>query len=312
MEQNSNIANKLKNKKKDVIFADNMRETPIKKSEENTKDQNNSINSSENKQNNLQNPLLEDFEKEKFAKKEINNSTINQKDITDDTNKERKMNEEKKDVKNLDAEQSSTNNNYINHVIFNIQLFFSQNKKICPKIYELLINFLSVDHLKAILEERDCLELCGNILCNNQLSKLKTKKYFYNSKTKEFEKEDVLSFFCDVRCFQKFKDAMKIANNFDYLRLFKFDTLYVLYNSKNFYIGEIYLKKIAYLIKPLYENSLKNVDEITIDIIKTKYENYFNVKNDETNKNIENEIIDSKENVIQLNTVFEDKINLNN
>jgi hypothetical protein len=313
MEQKSNVANKLKNKKKDVILADNLTETSIKKPEEIKTNQTTSTNISENKQINKENPLLRDSEKIKFTEKEmeIDTSTTKNKENIDNSTKDNESNNHKKDEKSLDAKKSSSDANLINHMIFNIQVFFSQNKKICPKIYDLLLNYLSVDHLKVILEERDCMEICGNILCNKQISKPKAKKYFYNSKTKEFVKEDVLSFFCNIRCFQKFKDAIKIANNFDYLRLFKFETLFILYNSKNYYSGEIFLKKIAYLIKPIYENLLKNIDDIKMDILKTKYDNYFNYNNEEAIEKINNGDINSTENVVELNKVFEEKLNIN-
>lgn len=319
MEQKPIVANKLKNKKKDVILADNLTETQIKKQEESKYNQNSDSKLPENKQTPSVNPLLKDSEKIEFTEKEIevNTSTTNKKEneinnnIVNLTNENETNQAKQEEKKKLDAEQSSSNSNLINHVLFNIQLFFSQNKKICPKIYELLLNYLSVDHLKMVLEERDCIEICGNMLCNKVISKQKTKKYFYNSKTKEFVKEDVLGLFCDVRCFQKFKDAMKIANNFDYFRLFKFESLFILYNSKNYFNGEIYLKKIAYLIKPMYENSLKNVDEITLDLLKTKYDNYFSDKNEEAadTKNINEN--NANDNVVELNKVFEEKININ-
>jgi len=316
MEHKPNVPNKLKNKKKDIILSDNYTETSVKKPIESKNNHNIDSKLPGNEPITTKNALFKDSEKLQFTEKEkeVDTSSTNKKEISNNStyNTLTKENDKKEEKNNLDSNQSSSNSNLINHIIFNIQVFFSQKKNICHKIYELLLNYLSVDHLKVILEERDCNEVCGNILCNKQIFKSKSKKYFYNSKTKEFVKEDVLSYFCDVRCFQKFKDAMKIANNFDYLRLFKFESLFIFYNLKNYYNGEIYLKKIAYLIKPLYEVSLNNIDNITLDIIKTQYDNYFRDNSEEAADKKNNYEDNMNHNVIELNKVFEEKININN
>jgi len=316
MEQNSNVMSKLKNKKKDIILADNITETTIKKTEEIKA---NDVNANKNLVQNsikLENPLLENSEKEIETNKTKNEENVDHcKEISKSEN-EGNIESIKKDEENkYDAEQTSSNNNIVNHVIFNIQLFFSRDKKIYTIIYELFINYLSVEHLKAILEERDCIEVCGNILCDNKIEKAKMKKFYYNSKLKEFVKEDVLSFFCDVRCFQKFKDGIKIANNFDFLRLFKFESLYLFYNIKNYFSEELYLKKISGIIKPLYETYLKNIDGIKLEMLKVKYDNYFleekNKKQEDKNSESEKSS-NKKENSFELNKVFEDKVILDN
>ena len=297
MEDNkSNLTSKLKNKKKDIILADNLTEQPNINTNKDSKEDQNSNKSKE------ENPLLKDAEKFIPTEKKEEISKIQNLEINSSENKDKK--DEKIQNQNLELEKNIANNEIMNKIIFQIQLYFSQNKNIDIKIYNLFVTYLSVDHLKAVLEERDCIEICGNILCNKKIGKSKNKKYFYNSKLKDFVKEDVLNFFCDVRCFQKFKDAIKIANDFDFLRLFRFESLYVFNNLKNYFIEDINLKKICHIAKGLYEISLKKVDEIKLDLLKIKYDNYFSEIQDEAT-------ITNKDGYIDLNKVFEEKMNIN-
>ncbi len=344
MEQKPTNLNKLKNKKKDVIKADNINAAPINKPDENISTKNILERESTLTINSklIENPLLVNSNNKENTDKDIENkiNTIdNSKNDshgkTTITNKEKKSiefntekqpinnehsnNDTKKEINKSNSDENK-NSNVINKIIFNIhfniQLFLSSKKKINRKLFDILMNFLSIDHLKAILEERDCIGLCGNILCDKVIEKRKTKKSFYNSQLKDFVKDDVLGYFCDIKCFQLFKDAIKLSNNFDYLRLFKFESLFIFFNLKNYFSDEIYMKKISSIVKPVYENTLKNVDELTFDLLKTKYDNYFNDLNkiecNNTLNGISNEDKNIHNNNIDLNKVFEEKIHLQN
>lgn len=308
MEEKRVITNKLKNKKKDVILADNIIETPRKKEEENKQ----SKNTTNVIDNNIQNPLLKDSTQlvAEGEQAPVIDTTVDRGVSRDENSKQSTANADKAKVK--DQSDEVVNNNIMNQIIFNIQLLFSVEKLLEKKIYEIFLNFLSIDHLKAVLEERDCIEICGNILCNKHIEKPKTKKYFYDSRKKEFAKEDMLSFFCDVRCFQAFKDAIKIANNFDFLRLFKFESLFIMFNTKNYYPNEIYLKKISHLTKILFESSLKKIDDVTLDMLKAKYDNYFNdkAKKEENIIKADDEVKAEEGQNIALNQVFDEKLHI--
>ena len=158
-------SNKIKNKKKDVIFADNIQDKSNNPYASNQQDQNK--NTSEKEKVNIINPLLEEDnqiknpkqkQEEKIKEENINDNDINKNENINSSN----STEQEKST-------TATNSKVINDVIFNIQLLFSTNKILPLKIYESFLRFLSMENLKQILEERDCLEICGNIQCNKSL-----------------------------------------------------------------------------------------------------------------------------------------------
>lgn len=299
MEENNNIQtsesitnkkNKLKNKKKDIILADNLQEkslNPYSSANDNNKKK--EINKEEKKP---LNPLLAEDNKVKNPDEEI---------INTEKKAEKKATKSEKNSTNSDAEKTAKNSKAINDVIFNIQLLFSSSKIVPLKIYQIFLKYLSMENLKEILEERDCLEICGNIQCNNSLEKKTSKKFYFDSKVKEFVKDDVLNYFCDIKCMQKFKDAMKITDTFDFLKFFKLENLYILHNAKDYFSDEIFLKKISFLIRDLYEGSIKKVDEETIKALRKNLDKCF----------IDYEKDKVDDNFNEINGEFKEKIDIN-
>jgi hypothetical protein len=162
----------------------------------------------------------------------------------------------------IKKENNSIISAYINKLIFNIQLLFSMHAKLDEKLYTLLINYLSKEHLKDILEERDCKEFCGNVLCGKKLNRDKNKKLYYDSRQKEFIKEEIFDFFCDVRCMQKFKDAVKISQKFDYFTLARLDALCYFRALPDYFGDNMYISNIAKFSNMILAEIKKDPEEL--------------------------------------------------
>jgi hypothetical protein len=299
---------KIKNKKKDVILADNIQDKSHNPYASNPQDQNKNQtqnkNPSEKEKIKIINPLLEEDN-------QIRNPQQKQEDIKKEENNNNRNNKKEYNHNFTEREKSSTekNSKIINDVIFNIQLLFSSTKIIPLKIYESFLRFLSMENLKEILEERDCLEICGNIQCNKSLKKAREKKFFFNSKIKEFVKEDVQGYFCDIRCLQKFKDAMRITDSFDFLKFFKLENLFVLHNTKDYFNDEIFAKKISFLIRELYDNSINKASEETIQALRKNLDEYYKEKNNDNDN--DNSNYNDNINIKVINNELKEKIDLN-
>jgi hypothetical protein len=165
----------------------------------------------------------------------------------------------------------------INKIIYNVQLLFSMHSKIDDKLFHLLVKYLNKDHLKDILEERDCRQICGNILCGKKLIRDKNDKYYYDSKAKDFVKEEIVDFFCDVRCMQKFKDALKISQKFDYFTLARLDALCSFSLLPEYFPDNMYIYNISKFANEILVGMKK--DDSELKIYEKKTNDYFEIDN---------------------------------
>jgi len=205
---------------------------------------------------------------------------------TDSTEKNSIPSKEEKKISDKVSENQH-NNSTLQKILFKIQLLLSMTNKLDSKISLILSQLLSEDHLKCILEERDCRNVCGNILCGEKLKGDKSKKtFYYNSNIKEFRKENAMEFFCDVRCFQKFKDLTSIAQKFDFLRLLNVETIFVMSILNDFYPQNKYLEEISALSKIILNQERNYLDNKEFfEEIRKKYDKFFSEESEEDNKN---------------------------
>jgi hypothetical protein len=247
---------KLKNKKKDIITPDNY--NPIPKVEKKTDE-----------------PKVEDVNSARKVtfKDQIEINTFDNKE-----NKKESLGGEKQAKPNTknDAKVTLT----MNTISFNIQLLLSMYNAIDLKLYYLLNRYLSPEHIRNILEERDSREICGNILCGKGIHRPKNKKYYYDAKQKDFIKDDIIDYFCDIKCFQKFKELTKLSQAFDYFTLLRVDFLVMLTVLPEYFPEVKYIEKISELSKTILEE--KKPDTAEVDRIKLNYQKYFDEEEEET------------------------------
>jgi hypothetical protein len=251
---NSSGLNKIKNKKKDIITVDNT-DINVNKTHDDVKEKEN----------------IKDDNKNEINKEEVVNTDI----IVEKVEKENATTP----LKNTnELESSESNKSLINKIIYNFQLLLSLSKKVDDKLINFASLYLSLEHFEAILEERDCKGICGNMLCGSKLDKSKQKKYYYNSNTKQFSKNDIDEYFCDIKCFQKFKDVLQIAKTFDYFRLLNLETLIIFSILPEYYPSNKYLDEITKNAKIILEKNRKIDDKNFPELlskIKKKYDKYF-------------------------------------
>lgn len=198
-------------------------------------------------------------------------------------------------------EINENNSSTINKIIFNIQLLLSLTNKVDEKLVNVFSFLLSQDHLKLIVEERDCREVCCNLLCGMKIKKNKSGKLFYNPQFKSFTKDDVMDLFCDVRCFQKFKDLSYIASKFDYFRLLNIETIFLFTIISEYYPKNQYLDKISHLAQGLLNSAQSKFGlEEKLKEYKGKYDKYF--VDDEIVEKVEN--LDINEGEVAINKMF--------
>jgi hypothetical protein len=265
-DSNKDKLSKIKQKKKDVIQIEKTIEIP--KEEKNQEEKN------------QDGPIIEE------VKTELPESNSN-------------LPQEEKKISDKVSENDQ-NNSTLQKILFKIQLLLSMTNKLDSKISLILSQILSEDHLKCILEERDCRNVCGNILCGEKLKGDKSKKtYYYNSNVKDFRKENAMDFFCDVRCFQKFKDLTSIAQKFDFLRLLNVETIFALSILNEFYPKNKYLEEISLLSRNILNQERNYLDNKEFfENVKKKYEKFFTEEVEEGNK------IDINQEVPSLDSVF--------
>jgi len=255
-QENSNtFQTKLKNKKKDVIVADISTVAP------NAKPVN-------------EGTLPTDSNNNKIPSNPITASIHENKTLTSNTQKEEGNAPSKKN----EIEDNDSSKNLINKIILNLQFLLSISNKVDAKLLNLCSYFLSTEHFQSILEERDCREICGNMLCDKKIIEKAShgKKYTYHSNVQQFSKENPAELFCDMSCFQKFKDAYAVAKKFDYFRLLHIDTIILFYILPDYYPDNIYLTEVKLNAERILNSYKKNKNiDITIDKVKKNYNNYF-------------------------------------
>lgn len=195
---------------------------------------------------------------------------------------------------------STDNNSVITKVLYKLQLLLSMTNKLDEKILQLLSQLLSEEHLRNILEERDCRGICGNLLCGLKLNLNEDKhKYSYNNNFKLFTKENAFDYFCDVKCFQKFKDLLNQAKKFDYLRLLNMQNIYTLAILKEFYPTNKYLEEISTLAFTMLNKELRfTSNQEHYQQIRGKYIKYF------SDEIIVEVVTEENSNEINLNKIF--------
>ena len=170
----------------------------------------------------------------------------------EDKEKQLKLQQEK-ELKAKAQEKDDQTSKLLNKITLRLQTLLSIYPKVEEKLACVLIKFISPEHIKNILEERDCNNFCGNFLCDRVLNKEKEKdkRLFYNPETKKFTKDDLLSFFCNVKCFQIFKDFCKVAESFDYLYLTSKESTIIFNILIDYFPNNKYLKQISDIAKEL-------------------------------------------------------------
>lgn len=242
---------KLKNKKKDVISLEGSKSRDA-----------------ENKSN-IENKSTQECKEEKSVilieeKKETNN--IN--NLSDSWDIEKVS----QNIPNI--KDSENNNNLIKKITFKIQLLLSMTNKVDHKLATIFSKLISDEQLKCVLEERDSRGICGNLSCGNKLQKLWKRESDYNFSSKDFSLETVYEFFCNERCYQKFKDVLIITKNFDYLRLLNVETLCLLSLLKDFFSDNSYLNEISE-----YSNNILSKQNIQSDLLTSWKEKFTSLLN---------------------------------
>jgi hypothetical protein len=246
---NTTKKDKLKNKKKDIITQDNQftKQEPKKKPDQEIQ-----------QELTVQPQGKEQTEKKVTFKDDIEVNTFKPTSATKETKA---------------PEISNKINKILTTISFNIQLLLSLYSQVDDKLYAILSKYLSPEHVKNILEERDCRSICGNMLCGQKLQKPEVKKYYYDSKKKDFIKDDIIDYFCDIKCLQKFKDLCKLSQAFDYFSLMRLDFLIMLSVLPDYFPEIKYIDKIATLSKTIIEE--KKPSQADIDRYSLVYQKYF-------------------------------------
>jgi hypothetical protein len=243
---------KLKNKKKDIITP----ETPVV----NNKIETNADEKNEKNENNAELKKESESDKKVSFKEEIEVNTFIKNEPTSTT-------KEKKEELNEKTGQ------IMNSISYNIQLLLSLYNTVDDKLYTIISKYLAPDHIRNILEERDCRQICGNLICGKRVTRPSVKKFYYDAKSKDFVKDDIIDYFCDIKCFQKFKDLTKLSQKFDYLTLLRLDFLVMLSVLPEYFPDVKYIEKVAKLAQTILAE--KNFSEVEILKHKQYFEKYF-------------------------------------
>lgn len=250
---------KLKNKKKDIIQPEKaLIQTLLNNAE--TKEATDKV-----KNNNLSNNLNNNNEisNNKTSQEEVKNSNIETNDNNTNSNNLNIMSnipDNSKTIKLFDK------------IITTIQEYLALTTKVDAKLFQILTSYISMDQLKVILEERDCLNICGNLQCDNGIESSLSKKFKFNLQTKEFSRDDVKDFFCSEKCFEAFKALMIQIASYDYLLVTAFEPIYVLSRIEDFYPQNKYLKNLSLAAKNFI--NFKYKDKETKEL-RDKYNKFF-------------------------------------
>jgi hypothetical protein len=267
---------KLKNKKKDVIVAD--------------------INMQDNKTKTV-------------SEVKVSTSDIIEGKKSDGNSENKQTNNESSNIipniKEIDSNENTKKS--LNKIILNLQFLLSLCDKVDEKLLNIFSVFLSTEQFQSILEERDCRGLCGNMLCDRKIFSKNSgeKKYIYSTTPTNFLKENVNDFFCDVRCFQKFREVYEIAKKFDYFRLMHIDSISLFSILSDYYPENYYLTEIKLSAENILANNKNKLNlNVIKDKIKLKYDKYFF-----DDKSIIE--VDKEDYGIEIKNIFEEKLNIN-
>jgi len=208
-------------------------------------------------------------------------------------------------MKELHDQKDQQSSKLLDKITLRLQTLFSIQPKIDEKLANLLIKFISPEHIKNILEERDCNSFCGNFLCDKVLKKDKDGRLFYNPETKKFTKEDIYTFFCNVKCFQSFKDFCKVAETFDYLYLSSPSSAVIFNILIDYFPNNKYLKQISDIAKEIIDININQADFKTLNIKTREYLNTLFIE--DLDKYLNFDDITIKEETINVSNLFEVK-----
>ena len=255
---------KLKNKKKDVITIN-----PLE------------VLNANSLKNNFKDKTKEEIKKEK---KLIQENKLNSQPLSSN------QMHTAKDLSSLNSNKgyyclvSDKNNSFLmDKIIVKLENFLSYTEKIDEKLYKLLSTLLSVKQYNDILEERECLNICGNLLCDNIIKNKEEKGTFsYDNIRNKFGTENLGNVFCCKNCFGIFQKAVKYsAKNYKYENLFNLDIILLFEALQDYYEKDDDLTRISNLATNLLDTYIRH------------------------NKNIENEIKEyCKKKRVELTKVF--------
>ena len=255
---------KLKNKKKDVITIN-----PLE------------VLNANSLKNNFKDKTKEEIKKEK---KLIQENKLNSQPLSSN------QMHTAKDLSSLNSNKgyyclvSDKNNSFLmDKIIVKLENFLSYTEKIDEKLYKLLSTLLSVKQYNDILEERECLNICGNLLCDNIIKNKEEKGTFsYDNIRNKFGTENLGNVFCCKNCFGIFQKAVKYsAKNYKYENLFNLDIIFLFEALQDYYEKDDDLTRISNLATNLLDTYIRH------------------------NKNIENEIKEyCKKKRVELTKVF--------
>ena len=239
---------KIKNKKKDVITIN-----PLE------------VLNANSLKNNFKDKSKEEIKKEKklIQENKINSQPLSSNQVH--TTKDLKSSSNNSKYYLL----SDKNNSFLmDKIIVKLEYFLSYNEKIDERLYKLLAPLLSVKHYNYILEERECLNICGNLLCNNKIkNKVEKGTFSYDNIRDKFGTENIGNYFCCKNCFAIFQKALKYSNkNYKYDDLFNLDTVLLFEALQDYYEKDDELTRISNLAANLLETFIRNNRSIEKEI----------------------------------------------
>ena len=240
---------KLKNKKKDVITIN-----PLE------------VLNANSLKNNFKDKTKEEIKKEK---KLIQENKLNSQPLSSN------QMHTAKDLSSLNSNKgyyclvSDKNNSFLmDKIIVKLENFLSYSEKIDEKLYKLLSTLLSVKQYNDILEERECLNICGNLLCDNIIKNKEEKGTFsYDNIRNKFGTENLGNVFCCKNCFGIFQKAVKYsAKNYKYENLFNLDIILLFEALQDYYEKDDDLTRISNLATNLLDTYIRHNKNIENEI----------------------------------------------
>ena len=233
---------KLKNKKKDVISIN-----PLE------------ILGKNSLKNNFKDKTKEEIKKEKklIEENKVNSQPLSSNKIH--TNKE--LNNNKKQEKDKFYLPDDKNSSFLLKKIMNqLEYLFSYNDIVDEKIYKLLTPLLSVSNYNSILEERETLDICGNILCGKKIKSKVPEGVFADDKiTGKFDTVHISNMFCSKECFNNYQQLVKYAaKNYKINNLLNIDSILLLEALQDYYENDEELTRISNLADNLLETYIRS------------------------------------------------------
>ena len=157
-------------------------------------------------------------------------------------------------------EQNKDNTILLNKIYFQIELLFSYTNIIDIKLCNIILPLISKTHFDNIRDERDGRNICSNFLCDNKIERNRKSTIIYDPKTKDFDKNSIINYFCCEKCFDQYNEFLSLSNrNYNYLTNFRKHCVqtdfYALHNCSS--------KKIGKFIEVKAKNKINNKEEIS-------------------------------------------------